>query len=125
MYSSDATAIERPLRLLTYLATAIALPLNIAATIVSLDGRQSRVSAFCFIYIPLAVTVTASSMSLKRMAEQGKSPRTAQIKALDLVAIFLYLGALIPCWAIEVRVMRSPGFGLLIGYITAPMILNM
>ncbi|KAJ4991789.1 hypothetical protein SVAN01_02639 [Stagonosporopsis vannaccii] len=131
MDPTDATAFERPLRLLTYLATAITVPLNIAATILSLEHQRfwwsdrRHVSAFCFVFIPLAMTVAASFVSLKYMGTHGKSPRALQFKVLDLAALVAYIGVLVPCWAVELREFSAPGFGLLTGYVTAPMILNM
>jgi|SRR5690242_4379077 len=133
MDPADATALERPLRLLTYLTTAITIPLNIAATVLSLEHESGggwwrsrrHATAFCFVFIPLAMTVAASFISLKYMAKHGKSPRAIQFKVLDLAAVLTYIGVLIPCWAVEIREFNAPGFGLLIGYVTAPMIVNM
>ncbi|KAJ8115737.1 hypothetical protein OPT61_g2677 [Boeremia exigua] len=131
MDQTDATAFDRPLRLLTYLTTAIAVPLNITATILSLEHRRDwwshkrRVSAFCFVFIPLALTVAASSVSLRYMKTQGKTPRALQFKVLDLVSAVAYFGVLMPCWTVELRQFSAVGFGLLTGYLTAPMILNM
>jgi hypothetical protein len=44
---------------------------------------------------------------------------------LDGVASITYLGVLIPIWAVEVGELHLSGFGLLVGYCTAPMIVNM
>ncbi|KAF2828172.1 hypothetical protein CC86DRAFT_369299 [Ophiobolus disseminans] len=123
-------SLERPLRLLTYLATAITFPLTIAATVVSLAHQRHRwarrhVTAFCFVFIPLALTVVASSAALQYMRKHGKSPRALAFKALDLVSVFAYIAVLIPCWTVEIKEFGEGGFGLLVGYTTAPMILNM
>ncbi|KAH6644626.1 hypothetical protein C7974DRAFT_408293 [Boeremia exigua] len=131
MEQTDSTTIERPLRLLTYVATAITIPLNIATTILALEqrpyywSRRRHVSAFCFAFIPLAMTVAATSVSLRYMKTNGKSPRALQFKVLDLVAAITYLAVLIPCWAVEPHKFEAVGFGVLIGYTTAPMIVNM
>lgn len=130
MEPADATALERSLRLLTYLATAIALPLNIAATVISLahlryQWTRRHVTAFCFIFIPLAMTVAASSISLQYMKKHGKSPRVLHLRVLDLISALTYLSVMIPCWTVEIREFGNGGFGLLVGYVTAPMILNM
>lgn len=134
MDPADAIALERPLRLLTYLTTAITIPLNIAATALSLEHERGRdgwwrrrrhATAFCFVFIPLAMTVAASFISLRYMAKHRKSPRALQFKVLDLTAVLTYIGVMIPCWAVEIREFSAPGFGLLVGYVTAPMIVNM
>ncbi|KAF2621685.1 hypothetical protein BU25DRAFT_443636 [Macroventuria anomochaeta] len=130
MEPASATSLERPLRLLTYLATAITIPLNIAATILSLEKQRHRwarrhVTAYCFVFIPLALTVAASSMSLQYMKKHGKSPRALHFKVLDLVSALAYIAVLIPCWVLEIREFNAGGFGLLTGYVTAPMILNL
>lgn len=130
MEPADATALERLLRLLTYLTTAICVPLNIAATVLSLkyQGRRwagRHATAYCFIFIPLAVTVASATTSLQYMKKHGKNPRALHLTVLDLVAIFGYIGTLVPCWALEIREFSAGGFGLLTGYVTTPMILNM
>ncbi|KAF2995253.1 hypothetical protein E8E13_003467 [Curvularia kusanoi] len=131
MEHTQAASLERPLRLLTYLTTAIALPLNIAATIISIENQYYRrwgmrhVTAYCFIFIPLALTVVTSSASLICMRKQGKGPRTWHFRALDLAAVCAYFAVLVPCWALEIREFNTGGFGLLTGYLTAPMIINM
>ncbi|KAF3050078.1 hypothetical protein E8E11_010083 [Didymella keratinophila] len=112
MEPADATTLDRPLRLLTCLVTAICIPLNIAATVLSLKFQGNRwggrhVTAYPFSFVPLAITVTSVLL------------------ILDLVAIFGYIGTLIPCWALEIREFSAGGFGLLTGYVTTPMILSM
>jgi hypothetical protein len=123
-------SLERSLRLLTYLATAITVPLAIAATVVSLEHQRNRwarrhVTAFCFVFIPLAITVIASSMNLQYTRKHGKRPCALHFKILDLVSVLAYIGVLVPCWTVEISEFSAGGFGLLVGYTTAPMILNM
>lgn len=43
----------------------------------------------------------------------------------DLAAAFSYLAILLPIWTYEVGHLNQGGVGLLIGYTTAPMIVNM
>jgi putative Mn2+ efflux pump MntP len=130
MQSTDKMSVDRSLRILTYLTTAIALPLNIAATVLSLAFQRHRwarrhVTAFCFIYVPLVMTVVASTISLLYMRKHGKSPRALHYKVFELVSVLGYIAVLIPCWSLEIREFSAGGFGLLVGYLTAPMILNM
>ena len=130
MESTDNMSLERSLRLLTYLATAITFPLGIAATVVSLQHQYTRwaprhVTAFCFVFIPLVLTVVASSISLQYMKKHGKKPRALHFKVLDLVATLAYFAVLIPCWVLEIQEYSAGGFGLLTGYTTAGMIVNM
>jgi hypothetical protein len=115
---------DRTLRVLTLLTTALATPLLIGATVVSLQSHswyRRRVSAFCFGYIPLALTAAASVIGIAR---HGKKPRIS-IVLLDLAAAVTYIALLIPIWSIEVPRLNQGGAGLLIGYTTAPMIVNM
>ena len=133
MEPTDATSLARHLRLFTFLTTAIAVPLNIAATVLSLKHpqggwwRQPRrtVTAYCFVFIPLALTCFAASTSLVYIKKHGKNPRSFHLRALDFSAICFYVAVMIPCWAVEIRKFNSGGFGLLTGYLTAPMIVNM
>ena len=133
MEPTDATSLARHLRLFTLLTTAIAVPLNIAATVLSLKHpqggwwRQPRrtVTAYCFVFIPLALTCFAASTSLVYIKKHGKNPRSFHLRALDFSAICFYIAVMIPCWAVEIRKFNSGGFGLLTGYLTAPMIVNM
>lgn len=129
MNPADATTLDRPLRLFTCLATAICVPLNIVATILSLDFQRNEygrpVTTYPFIFIPLAITVASAILSLQYMRKHGKTPRAPGFVALDLVAIFGYIGTLVPCWALEILEFNAGGFGLLTGYLTAPMILTM
>jgi hypothetical protein len=37
----------------------------------------------------------------------------------------MYVGLLVPIWVVEIGRLREPGYGLLAGYATAPMIVNM
>lgn len=130
MEPTNATSLDRPLRLLTCLATAICVPLNIVATALSLEHQRGRwtsrpVTAYCFIFIPLAITVTSAVLSLQYMKKHDKTPRALGYTILDLLAIFGYISTLIPCWAREISDFNDAGFGLLTGYVTAPMILTM
>jgi len=130
MESTDNLSLQRSLRLLTCLAAAITLPLGIAATVVSLQYQRHRwarrdVTAYCFIFIPLTLTVIASSLSLHYMKHHGKRASAWHFKVFDLAATFAYFAVLVPCWALEIREFDAGGFGLLTGYTTAGMILNM
>ncbi|KAF1922488.1 uncharacterized protein M421DRAFT_78121 [Didymella exigua CBS 183.55] len=130
MEPADATALERPLRLVTCLAAAICIPLNIAATVLSLEFQSRRwdprvATAYCFIFIPLAVTFASATLSLHYMKKHGKTSRAWHFVVLDLVAATGYFGTMITCWALEIREYNDGWFGLLTGYLTAPMILNM
>lgn len=130
MDTKNATALEGGLRLLTCLTTAIALPLNITATIISMNHQRSRwarrgVTTFCFIFIPLALTVFIASITLQYMKKHSKTPRALYFKALDFAAACAYFAVLVPCWALEIREFNAVGFGLLTGYVTAPLIVNM
>lgn len=130
MEPTDATALERPLRLCMYLTTAIAFPLNIAATVLSIRFQRRRwaprdVTAYCFAYIPLALTVVAASISLRYMKKHNKIPKSLSYRIFDLLAVCAYIAVLIPCWALEIREFSAGGFGLLTGYLTAPMIINL
>ncbi|KAJ4315078.1 hypothetical protein N0V94_006132 [Neodidymelliopsis sp. IMI 364377] len=71
------------------------------------------------------MTVVSAIISLQYTKKHGKSPTGIQFKVLDLVAVLAYIGVLIPIWAVEIRKLRLSGFGLLVGYTTAPMIVNM
>jgi hypothetical protein len=118
---------ERTLRILTLLTTALATPLLIGCTVASLQIRNGywwnrrHVSTFCFGYIPLVLTAIASIIGIAR---HGRMPRIS-IAFLDLIAAITYIALLICIWAIEVHQMNQGGLGLLIGYTTAPMIVNM
>jgi hypothetical protein len=115
---------DRTLRVLTLFTTALATPLLIASTVVSLQlhsWHRRRVSAFCFGYIPLALTAAVSVIGIAR---HGRTPRLS-IALLDLAAAVTYVALLIPIWSVEVPRLNQGGVGLLIGYTTAPMIVNM
>ncbi|CCT61174.1 hypothetical protein [Plenodomus lingam JN3] len=123
---------ERTLRVITLCTTALATPLLIATTVISLQlerekyyrrGRRS-VTTFCFAYIPLALSAlaAASSLAYQRRHEKLPGPRFA---LLDGFTGLFYLAVLFPIWAIEIGSLQKPGFGLLAGYLTAPMIVNM
>jgi uncharacterized membrane protein YhaH (DUF805 family) len=79
------------------------------------------VSTFCFAFIPLALTALASIFGLRR---DGKKPSLV-VFSLDFVAAVFYAALLIPIWAVEVGRLHQVGLGLLVGYTTAPMIVNM
>jgi hypothetical protein len=83
------------------------------------------VTAFCFAYIPLAITVVASSTNLQYIRKHGKGPRALYVTLLDLVSVLAYISVLIPCWTVEIKEFSTGGFGLLDGYATAPMVVNM
>jgi hypothetical protein len=116
---------ERNLRILTLLTTALATPLLIGSTVASLESHywwdHRKVSAFCFGYIPLAFTAAASVIGITR---HGRMPRFS-IALLDLVAAVTYVAVLIPIWVVEVPRSNQGGLGLLFGYTTAPMMINM
>lgn len=67
------------------------------------------------------MTAAASTIGIAR---HGKAPRIS-IALLDLAAAVSYVALLIPIWTIEVPRLNQGGVGLLIGYTTAPMIVNM
>jgi hypothetical protein len=117
-------ASDRTLRILTLLTSALATPLLIGCTVVSLHQsywHRRKVSAFCFAFIPLALTALASIFGLRR---DGKKPSLV-VFTLDFVAAISYVALLIPIWAVEVGRLPQVGLGLLVGYTTAPMIMNM
>jgi hypothetical protein len=119
---------ERPLRVLILLASALALPLLIAITVISVEDRSwynnRDVTAFCFGYIPLAMTAVASTVSIVHQRRYSRMPGP-KFALLDGLAGVTYLAILIPIWAVEVGELRESGYGLLTGYTTAPMIVNM
>ncbi|KAL1800638.1 hypothetical protein ACET3X_000980 [Alternaria dauci] len=119
---------ERPLRILTLLTSALATPLLIATTVVSLQSRywysHRDVTAFCFGYVPLVMTAVASAVSILHQRRRGTVPGP-RFTILDGLAGIVYLAILIPIWAVEVGELGAPGYGLLAGYTTAPMIVNM
>jgi hypothetical protein len=122
---------ERTLRLLTLLTTILATPLIIGCTVVSFRRRyhyyysdRRKVTAWCFAYVPLALTAAASAIALLHHRRNGRMP-SFKYTLLDFAAALLYIGVLIPVWAVEIGNLREPGFGLLAGYATAPMIINM
>jgi hypothetical protein len=119
---------DRTLRIFTLFTTALATPLLIGCTVASLESQYSRhywyrrtVSTFCFGFIPLALTAATSVIGIAR---HGQMPKTV-VSLLDLAAATMYVALLIPIWAVEVPYMNRGGLGLLIGYTTAPMIVNM
>lgn len=123
---------ERPLRALTLLTTALATPLLIATTVISVKKesehyywrRHRPVTTFCFGYVPLALTALTSAASLMHYRKHGRSPGP-RFALLDALAGLTYICILIPIWAVEIGRLALPGYGLLVGYLTAPMIINM
>jgi hypothetical protein len=125
---------ERSLRTVTLFTSALATPLSIGLTIASLAQRYhhwhhyymatTSPTTWCFVYIPLAMTVFTSVVGLLHHRKHGRMPRP-RYALLDLLALIMYLGVLLPCWIIGVGRLVQPGLGLLAGYTTAPMIINM
>jgi hypothetical protein len=119
---------ERPLRILSLFTSALATPLLIATTIISFESQywyaNRDVTAFCFGYIPLAMTAVASTLAMIHQRRHGSAPGP-KFALLDGLAGITYLAILIPIWAVEIDHLRAPGYGLLAGYTTAPMIVNM
>jgi hypothetical protein len=120
---------ERALRMLSLGLAGLTTPLLIATTVVSLHINYDRwhprpATSFCFGYLPLALGAFASAASLYFHRRNGRLPG-GRFALLDLLAAVMYLSVLIPIWKIEISELREPGFGLLVGYLTAPMIVNM
>jgi hypothetical protein len=123
-------SLDRSLRICTLLTTALATPLLIGCTVASFQSDSGRfyyyyhrrtVTTFCFGFIPLALTAGASIVGIAKQASKSR----LIVSLLDLAAAITYVALLIPIWAIEVSKMNQGGLGLLIGYATAPMIVNM
>jgi hypothetical protein len=122
----------RPLRVLTLFLSALATPLLIGTTVAAFAAdrhsyywhSQRNVNAWCFGYIPLALTAAASAIGLMHFRKHGRMPNF-KYTLIDLFAFVWYLALLIPIWAVEIGKLRQPGWGLLAGYTTAPMIINM
>jgi hypothetical protein len=121
---------DRSLRIFTLLTTALATPLLIGCTVASLHSETDRyyyysrprtITTFCFGFIPLALTAGASVVGIAKHGSKAK----VILSIVDLAAAVSYVALLIPIWAIEVSKMNKGGLGLLIGYTTAPMIVNM
>jgi hypothetical protein len=128
---STLSVYERPLRIITLATTTLATPLLIATTVVSFAVHRyswsydrRSVTAFCFGFIPLALTVLAAAKSLMHQRKHGRVP-TGGFMLVDGITALVYLGVLIPVWAKEIGMLEKPSFGLLAGYTTAPMIVNM
>ena len=124
-------SLERHLRISTLLATAIAFPLDLATTIISINEEKNNyysgrsITTFSFGFIPLAMTVVASFTSLQHTKKHGKVSDALHIRMLDLVAVLAYISVLVPIWVIEIGRLEKSGFALLAGYTTAPMIVNL
>ncbi|KAI0616414.1 hypothetical protein TUN199_11595 [Pyrenophora tritici-repentis] len=123
-----AVSNERFLRILTLSSSALATPFLIATSIVSTEGHgwgyRREATAFCFGFIPLAMTAFASSVTLYYQRHHGRVP-TAGFALLDGAAFCAYISVLIPIWVVEVNYLWSASLGMLAGYTTTPMILNM
>lgn len=123
---------ERPLRVFTLLTTTLATPLLIALTIISVKHDNiwpyrhgyRKVTAFCFAYIPLALTAAASAISIRHHRKHQSAPGP-RLVLLDGLAGIVYLSIIIPICAVEVGALAKPGFGLLAGYLIALMFANM
>lgn len=116
---------ERPLRVLTLYTSALATPLLIACTVISIKVSRRPVTAFCFGYIPVALTAFASTISILCHKKKNTRMPASGCVFLDGFAFVAYLGILIAIWAVGIGEIRHPGLGLLAGYTTAPMIVNM
>ena len=120
---------ERSLRVATLCAAGLAFPFGIATTIVSLEIAQNNwwygrdVTAFCFVYIPLAATFALSIASLRYNYKKTKQP-SHTFALLDLVAAISYLAILLPIWIVEIGE-NGTAMALLAGYLTTMMMFNM
>jgi peptidoglycan/LPS O-acetylase OafA/YrhL len=116
---------DRTLRILTLLTSALAVPLLIGSSIASLKARGSwhhrNLTEFCVAFIPLGLTAAASIVGIRR---RGREPGI-KVSCLDLAAAVTYLAILIPIWVVDIGYSSAPGMGLLVGYTTALMIVNM
>jgi hypothetical protein len=119
---------DRLLRITTLLTTALATPFLIALTVLSIETgywySHRDVTTFCFGYFPLAMTAIASAISIGHHRKHKRAPG-ARLAMLDGLALATYLGVLIPIWVVEIAALGGAGLGLLVGYLTAPMIVNM
>jgi hypothetical protein len=120
---------QRTLRILSLYTTVLALALNIATTVVSLEQHTyyysyRTVSVWCFVFVPLVLTAAISITGLVHNRKHGRMP-SFRYSLLDFLAAVMYVGLLVPIWVVEIGWLREPGYGLLAGYATAPMILNM
>ncbi|CAN9109433.1 unnamed protein product [Alternaria alternata] len=70
------------------------------------------------------MTAVASAVSIIQQRRCGSVPGP-KFTLLDGLAGITYLAILIPIWAVETGELGAPGYGLLTGYTTAPMIVNM
>ncbi|CAA9961126.1 hypothetical protein PTMSG1_04510 [Pyrenophora teres f. maculata] len=118
---------ERFLRILTLSSSALTIPFLIATAIVSTSSHhwyRRNVTAFCFGFIPLAMTAFASLITLYYQRRYDRVPN-AGFALIDGVAFCAYISILIPIWALEVGYLEDASLGMLAGYTTSPMILNM
>jgi len=136
-YDNMAAAHVQPaLRFVTLLTTGLATPLSIAMSVIAANNNgysyrwnyhyyhRRRLTAWPFVFLPLAMTAAASAIALMHRRKHDRLPNF-RYALLDLLAFVTYLGVLIPIWAVEVGKLNQGGFGLLSGYTTAPMIVNM
>lgn len=129
-----SNTIQRNLRLLTLFCSTLAVPLLIAITVVAENNRRwaswgyyhsfRAVTAFPFAFIPLVTSLVAAFISVLTQRKKGKQPGPL-FGLFDAAAIVCYLATLIPIWAVEVGRLHQVGHALLLGYATAPMIVNL
>lgn len=121
---------ERPLRILTLVNATIALPLLIATNVVLVNilyksyWLPRQVPAVTLAYPSLILTAITSGASLYQNRKHGQMPG-GRFALLDLFTSVYYLSILIPIFVLDIGDLRSPGYGLLAGYLTAPMVMNM
>ncbi|KAG9191879.1 hypothetical protein G6011_10613 [Alternaria panax] len=70
------------------------------------------------------MTAVASTVSIAYQRRRGSAPGP-RFTLLDGLAGVMYLAILIPIWAVGTGNLEAPGYGLLAGYTTSPMIVNM
>jgi hypothetical protein len=125
---------QRNLRLLTLFGTALAIPMLIGITVVAENnnhwrnwgyyGRYRAVTAFPFAFIPLVASLVSGVISVLHHRKKGALPGHL-FGLFDALAIASYIATLIPIWVVEVGRLHQVGHALLLGYTTAPMIVNM
>lgn len=112
--------LHRFLRYEALFNTALALPLVIALS--------AAVHPFwAILTVPMASTVVTCSIALRRYkdTEHGQMPRLSGFQGLlELWSSVAYLAILCLNWAFSFS-WRYSGYGLLAGYGTAPLIVNM
>ena len=125
---------QRNLRLLTLFGTALAIPMLIGITIIAENNahwrswgyyrRERSVTAFPFAFIPLVTSLVSGFISVMHHRKKGTLP-SGLFGLFDVLAIASYIAILVPIWVIEVGKLHQVGHALLLGYTTAPMIVNM